>query len=59
MRLLIALLVIAYLVGVGYVLAPQLKQTGAPAPHRNSSRVLRRNFQQHWLGRQRHITALQ
>ena len=32
MRVLIALLVIVYLVGVGVALAPQLKQTGAPAP---------------------------
>jgi hypothetical protein len=55
MRALIGLLVIIYLVGVGVV----LKQTGVPAPRRNSSRELQRNCRKRWLGRRRHIATLQ
>jgi hypothetical protein len=59
MRVLIALLVIVYLVGVGVALAPTIKANWSTGPRRNSSRVLRRNCRERCLGRRRHIAALQ
>ena len=59
MRLLIALLVIIYLVGVGVVLAPTIEANWSTASRRNSSGVLQRNCRERCLGRRRYIAALQ
>jgi hypothetical protein len=59
MRVLIALLVIVYLVGVGVALAPTIKANWSIGPASQFVESVARNCRERCLGRRRHIAALQ